>query len=257
MTTTRTTPSSPRAAARSGAQGFLLVEALATMAISTFLLVAMASVVSLTLRASQRAERTSQDVEETSRTLAALMRDIEQVEPVRWAGAGAGFVFEGTADSLSFARKAPLPDGSFESRFVSFRRAGLDLIAQERVLPPTATGPGDLGLVSLQDVLQKRYRVQFAYFSRLDAGQEALTDSWDNDSLLPVAVRISLFDRDGAVRGSVRIPILVDAEPGCAAPGKALCNFVPIDAAAKNDRTPPASDVDADDKLGWLRYLRQ
>lgn len=242
--------------ARSASGGFLLVEALATMAISAFLLVAMASVVSLMLRASERTQRTSQDIEETSRTLAMLMREIGQITPVRWAGPGAGFAFEGTSDRLSFARVMQMPDDYSEIRMVTLHSERGRLTQEERALTPTAGGLADLDPTLTQDVVQQRFSIRFAYFSRLDTGQEALTDTWGDSFLLPLAVRVSLIDRDGSSR-SVRVPILVDAEPGCAAPDKAVCSFVrgklPNEVLEPDEETP----IDPDDKLGWLRYLNR
>ena len=49
---------------------------------------------------------------------------------------------------------------------------------------------------------------------------------------------------------------MVDAEPGCAAPGKATCSFLVFETEDGKDLPTADAPVDPDDALGWLRYLR-
>lgn len=244
----------------SSTSGFLLVEALTAMAIGALLLVALGSLVSLVLRASDRTASASQEIEETSRIFSTLIDRIESITPQRWAGPSAGFVFEGTETALLFARFAKPSDTATGSRLVIIAGNGANLREEERPLPPDAS---DIATVTSRETdvvsasLQKGYTVRFAYFSRLRNGQEALTDRWSGRRAMPVAIRVTLTDRNGERRGSVRVPIRVDAEPGCAAPGQGICSLVP-DATSSAGNVPPAGGepIDPDESRGWERYVR-
>ncbi|TCP80122.1 hypothetical protein C8J31_11758 [Rhizobium sp. PP-CC-2G-626] len=239
--------------------GFLLVEALTAMAIGALLLVALGSLVSLVLRASDRTASTSQQIEETSRIFSTLIGRIETMTPQRWAGAGAGFVFEGTETALVFARFPKASEAGTGSRLVILTSDGPNLREEERSLPPNAT---DIKAVMDREtattaLLQQGYTVRFAYFSRLPNGKEALTDRWSGRRAMPVAIRIALADARGKLHGSVRVPIRVDAEPGCAAPGQGTCSLVPDDPSTPENASPAgAAPIDPDDGRGWERYVR-
>ena len=254
----RSSPSrQPRAVSTSG---FLLVEALTAMAIGAFLLVALGSLVSLVLRASDRTAATSQEIEEKSRIFSTLIDRIETITPQRWAGAGGGFVFEGTETTLLFARFAKSSDTGTGSRLVILASDGASLQEEERLLPPDAStiaAVTDRATDVVSARLQQGYTVRFAYFSRLPDGREALTDRWSGRRAMPVAIRVTLNDRGGKYQGSVRVPIRVDAEPGCAAPKQRICSLVP-DAASGAGNMPPAGGepIDPDESRGWERYVR-
>ena len=212
---------------RTGNAGFLLVEALAAMAIAALLLLALGSLVSLVLRAADRTAAAGTEVEEKARIRAALIARIEPITPHRWAGRGAGFVFEGSETTLTFARFRLRAGGFVESRLVRLVSEGHVLREEEQPLPPDAR---DIGMLAGGDgavVLQDRFVVRFAYFFRLADGTEALTDRWSATAAMPVAIRVTVADPDGTSRGNVRVAIRVNAEPGCAAPTEAICSLVP------------------------------
>jgi type II secretory pathway component PulJ len=240
---------------RQGNAGFLLVETLATMAISAFTLVALLSVASLAMRASQRENSRSQEIESATRVMSSLAREIEQIAPVRWAGAGGAFVFNGSDRSLSFSREAGMPNGGIGHQAVFLRADGNHLYQSEATLLPGNRNFGELVASDPQDLLQGRLQVRFAYFSRLDNGDEALTDTWAEAGQLPAAVRVSLASGDGVVFAARRVQIFVDAEPGCAAPG-AACSLAKQ--LRSEDEPEPSAEktVDADDQLGWERYAK-
>lgn len=237
---------------RAGSDGFLLVEVLATMTISAFLLAALISVVALMLRASDRVGRSSQEIEDTSRVMASLSREIEQIAPLRWAGRDAAFVFAGNSQSIVFAREARAADGAIENQVVFLQGDGDRLFRKQAPLLPGAQALADIAAGNAQQILPARLTVRFAYFARLDTGQEALTNTWGNPALLPVAVRVSLLDRAGVLKSATRVQIRVDAEPGCAAPGKGLCSFVKK-TGADEEQDDTGKPIDPDDAAGWLR----
>jgi hypothetical protein len=236
--------------------GYLLVEVLATMTVSAFILAALLSIVSFTLRTSAHVSRQTQDIENASRVMASLVREIQAIAPLRWAGQNAGFVFQGREQGLVFAREVVAPDGAVDDRAVLLQGDGKQLFRSEASLLPAYRSAAEIAAGEKQALLDTDFQVRFAYFARLEDGQEALTNTWDNPALLPVAIRVSITDSKGALIGSSRVQIRVDAEPGCAAPTKALCNFAAD--RKTDDGQPPETEtpVDADDSRGWERYAK-
>ncbi|MFB2553938.1 hypothetical protein [Ensifer soli] len=232
-----------------------MVEALATMTISAFLLVALASVVALVMRASYRSARLSETVEQSSRIVDALARDIGAAAPIRWAGGG--FVFTGSQTALTFARTLRQPDGASTIQLVSLAGKGNMTIETASGLPPDARGPTDITAEGQGIVFQQGRTIRFAYFSRLEDGREALTDTWTSPDAMPVAVRATVRDATGATLGTVRIPFRIDAEPGCAAPERGHCGLAPRVADDPGTEPVDQGPIDPDDALGWLRYGQQ
>lgn len=238
--------------------GFLLVEALTAMAIGALLLVGLGSLASLVLRASDRTSHGAQEIEESARIFAALVDRLQTITPQRWAGPEAGFVFEGTETGLFFARFHDGPERSRTSRLVILSGDGLALRQEERPLPPDAQNVSAVPALTGEAttaILQRGFAVRFAYFSRLADGTEVLTDRWSGRSAMPVAVRATLTDAEGTSRGSVRVPVRVDAEPGCAATEAVPCSLRPrADPGSASGDTD--TTIDPDDARGWERYGR-
>lgn len=237
-------------------EGYLLVEVLATMTISAFILAALFSAVSLTLHTAARVDRSGQSTENVSRVMAALSREIEEIAPLRWAGPNAGFVFEGAPDRLLFAREDRSSDEIDRERAVILQATGNQLLRSEAPLLPNYRTAADIAKAPAQDMLDGRFQVRFAFFSRLASGREALTDNWNNPALLPVAIRVSLSGNRGGPIASARVQVLVSAEPGCAAPARAACSLVVPATDGEDEQPEPGPKVDADDSLGWERYAQ-
>lgn len=238
--------------------GFLLAEALVTMAIGAFLLVALGSLVQIVIRADTRAAAVSGEIEANGRFLDAVARDLRGAGRVRWTGQGSGFVFSGGARRLAFALRDPAT-GSIE--FVTFEaQDGISnvLVRTAADLPPYTRGASELPAGSALPVYAGRFAVRFAYFSRMRSGQEVLTDDWGSSVDMPSAVRVALIDpATNRIAVSLRVPLKIDAEPGCAAPRRAVCSYVQSgEADALDEADLPREAVDANDPLGWLRYGR-
>ena len=89
------------------------------------------------------------------------------------------------------------------------------------------TGPGDLAFGPATIVYDGPMSFRFSYYDRLESGEEAVIDEWPSARRSPVAVRVAMIDpRTNAVTSSVRIPLWIDAEPGCAFPDEAYCSYV-------------------------------
>lgn len=226
-------------------EGFILAEALVSMAISAFVLVALISLVSMVTRASARLSAANLDVETQTRTLAILSNKLEEIAPLRWAGPGGALIFSGRPTSLTFARQPLSPTEPEE--FVTLTSIGMALSEERGPLPPDATA---LPIARSATPVQQRYAVRFAYFGRGDGETEVLVDRWEKADEMPVAIRVSLFTADGSPAGALRIPIRITGEIGCAKPGSCGNQQDDADTPAVADQT-----ADPEDTRGWLRYL--
>ncbi|WP_062010808.1 type II secretion system protein J [Aureimonas sp. AU4] len=246
----RRTPSRHR-----GRDGFLLAEALVTMAIGAFLLVAMVSLLHLAVRADARTQDLASRVEAQTRALEAIGRDLRPALRVRWSGPDAPFVFAGGPDTMWFAGR---DETSGEVRLVTLHAEPGRVLRTSAALPSIATSPDDLAGGSRSEIETGGDLVRFSYFQALPDGEDVLLDTWTSPLAMPSAVRIAILDiRTGEPRASLRIPLMIDAEPGCAAPSRAACSYREAgdaDVVAPTDLPPEA--VDAADPLGWARYAR-
>lgn len=220
-------------ARRRGRAGFLLVEALATMAIGAAILVGLASIVSLMLRTADGVAARAQDLEQTDRAVAALAREIQSLTRATWSGAGRrSFIFAGEPRRIMFARSARRAGDASSALVVAIQsvdadaRAGGRLLYAEAPLVPGAVSPDDLRFGPVRNLHEGSIAIRFAYFGRAgEAGGEVLVDAFPSGAKLPSAVRIGIVDpATGSLLRSLRVPILIEAEPGCAAPEMAFCS---------------------------------
>lgn len=230
-------------AERGARDGFLLVEVLATMTISAFLLAALFSIASFVIRASGRVESRTQTIENRSRIFASLSREIEQIAPLRWPGKGSGFVFLGTQGTLAFAsRKTSTDNGdSVQAVFLDVARSGLT--RRLAMVSPVATSFRELRIGPAEPVFGGRYSVAFAYYGRVEGNREALQDTWQDPSQLPAAIRVTLRDAHGSEE-TMRIQLRADAETGCAQSGDATCSLRPASSASE-ESAPQENDEGA------------
>jgi type II secretory pathway pseudopilin PulG len=203
--------------------GFLLVEVLATMTISALLLAALFSITSMTLRASARIERQTQQIEMRIRLLSALAREIQRAVPARWAGRNAGFIFMGDRQRVAFATELPSPGGATETVAV-FIDGAKAITRRVAIVDPAASSFAELAIGRPEPLSNGELRLAFAYFARLADGREALVETWPDARQYPVAVQVMLSDRAGE-RSTMRVRLNVDAEPGCDFPDSGRCSL--------------------------------
>lgn len=210
--------------------GFLLVEALVTLALSALLLVGLASVLGLLLRSGDRTADRAEAQEVSSRLFAALERDIAAAAPIRFAGRDARFVFGGGADRLVFAIA-----GEDAVRAVALeaepQAGGTRLLRAEAEIPPGATGLPDLAFADAAEVYSGPEVIAFRYAGRSGPGQaEFVADAWPSGQRHPDAVLVETRS------AGARIAFAITAEPACADP-EAPCTL----------RLPREEDEDAGD----------
>ncbi len=219
------TPVRPRRRpARDRRGGFLMVEALAVLAISAAILLALGSLTRLMLhQADALAERTAR-LERAEQGLSALARDIGRIARARWDGPERErFVFAGEPWRLLFALDRPAADGSAlrETVAVLLRSDGSGASGRvtraEAPLPPGLSGPDALAFGPERVLYEGPARIRFAYVAtRTDTTPELIVDAWPQLGPPPVAVRLGLADpASGEVASALRVPVRAEAEPGC------------------------------------------
>ncbi|WP_375454021.1 type II secretion system protein J [uncultured Methylobacterium sp.] len=242
------------ASARGPAAGFLLVEALATMAIGAVILVAVGSLLGLMSRQADLTAQRTERMDVAGHGLAAIARELGSAARARWAGPGPrGFVFVGLPDRVLFSLDRPEGDRLSRPMAILLQstetQAGGVVLRAEAALSPLDPGEGALDFGPPDRLYAGPALVRFAYVGAVGAGgPEVLLDAWPAGEALPVAVRVAFTDpASGDILSSLRVPLRIEAEAGCAAPRKAFCSR--IDArSVEGEGEPgagPAGDVAA------------
>lgn len=142
------------------------------------------------------------------------------------AQANRPFVFSGAPDRVLFALTPEQANGLRAPVLVAYQidEAGAVLRA-EGAIPANATGPRAVKLGPVARIDPGPERLRFAFVDRRPDGGEVILDAWSERLRMPAAVRIDRTDpRSGEVIGSIRLPLLLDGEPGCADPQKGFCS---------------------------------
>ncbi|MFK5600335.1 type II secretion system protein J [Methylobacterium sp. HMF5984] len=212
--------------------GFILAETLVALAISGAVLVGLYSLTNVVSRHARLIIGRVEASEADRRGLAALAREIELAQRLRWAGRPEArpFVFVGSADSLLFAADSPIGSAAAPSRIVQLQSAvtpdGGEVFRTEAALPPIAREIADLSPESSQLLHRGPSRLRFAYIVAATVKTpEIALDAWDLPDAMPVAVRLSLEDpKTGLITQSLRVALRIEAESGCAAPTEGFCS---------------------------------
>jgi hypothetical protein len=214
--------------------GFVLVEALATLALSAIVLAGAALLVSFLIRAADRTALAFEAVETTGRAVAALERDIRAAARVSLrVEEGRAMVFLGAPDQLMVVLDRTGRNGLVAPVVVRWRSevggAGRGrLVRTEVPLIPGQPVPGpEAGRPVVVDTGTEVIR--FAYFGTVPRQTgEVLTDGWSQPQQLPTAIRIGRADPGTLqVATSVRVPLRVGAEIACGNPAGGWCSLTP------------------------------
>ncbi|MDR4306878.1 hypothetical protein IHQ68_09635 [Chelatococcus sambhunathii] len=149
------------------------------------------------------------------------------------------FVFSGAPDRVTFALTPRQDSGLRAPVFVAYQiEASGAVLRAEAPLRLDAMGPAGVELGPVARIDPGPERLRFAYVQRDAAGNEAILDAWSDPMKMPAAVRIDRFDAaTGQAVGSLRVPLLIDAEPACAGQ-KGQCSRV--ESAAAGAQQPDA-----------------
>lgn len=218
--------------------GFLVVEALTTLALGALVIAGLSGVIVMMLRFSDRTAADLQRREVLGRAVEVMEREIRAMTRVRLAaGERSPFLFAGRSDRMLFTLERTDETGLSAPVAVAYRigtRDGVTRLARaEAPVPPAVASVDGLAFGKPGTLYAGDRGLSFAYFStQADGSGEVLVDDWKEPGRLPTAVRVAVTAPDGTVLESARVPLLVDAEPGCAAPGKGFCSLPGAEAKA-------------------------
>jgi hypothetical protein len=238
--------------------GFVLVEALATLAIGAMIIAALAALIVSVMRLADRTANGLETLETTGRALATVEREIRFAARARLAGdAKRSFIFAGSNDRILFTVDREEQDGLKRTYAVSYQSKTVDgvvrLFRAEAPVPPGLAALDAIEMPDPTELYAGPAGIRFSYFEpQADGSGEILTDRWDKEDKLPSAVRLALTVAEGgAVLDTLRVPLVVDGEPGCAAPQSAFCSHA--DSSGGDDSSgssqggtaPPAPEGEA------------
>ena len=203
--------------------GFLLTETLATFTISAFVLLGLVSASSVLLRSVDRSIAQVQDVDDLSRTLEAISRDVSGLTRARFDGVEPQpYVFRGGPNSLFFAHREIGLDGLPETHVISLREivvgTGTRLVRSDAILSARATSFDALHYGPPREFATGTARLRFSYVAPLqpDGTRAPQQKSWSSGRLLPVALLIEAVDpTSGTKLITYRVQIHADADIGC------------------------------------------
>jgi len=209
-----------RARRRAGGLGFTLLEALLGVALSGFVIYALAMIAGQWIPNWRRSFAEVQRTEMLSLGLERMTADLAAAEFVTPNAAAKDVWFEGRGLSVTFVRSALGPNAA--SRLEVIRLAetaderGFALVRSRAPFAPL--GPGrSLSAVNFSDsvvLVRAPFRVSFAY-----AGPDRVwRDAWVANPRLPTAVRITIRDAasEQVLAASTATLLRVDVPPECA-----------------------------------------
>ncbi|WP_187275360.1 prepilin-type cleavage/methylation domain-containing protein [Methylobacterium sp. WL6] len=214
------------------------------MAIGAIILVAIGSLLGLMSRQADRTAERTERLDVAGHALAALARDIGSIARARWAGPGQrNFVFAGLPDRMLFSLDRTDADRTPRSLAILLQgtetKDGSTVLRAEAPLSPLDREEAALDFAPAHTVYAGTALVRFAYVVAPGEGApELLVDVWPAAETLPIAVRVAFTDpASGEILSSLRVPLRIEAEPGCAAPRKAFCSR--IDPRSLEDQGEP------------------
>lgn len=216
------------------------------MAIGAIILVAVGSLLGLMSRQADRTAERAERLDVAGHALAALARDIGSIARARWAGPGPrNFVFAGRPDRMLFALDRTDADRTPRSLAILLQgtetKDGSAVLRAEAPLSPLDRDEAALDFAPPHTIYAGTAAIRFAYVVAPGAGApELVVDAWPASETLPIAVRVAFADpASGEILSSLRVPLRIEAEPGCAAPRKAFCSR--IDPRAGEGQGEPGS----------------
>ena len=176
--------------------GFSLIEAMATLALTATIIMALSSVAGQWLPNWRRGFVELQRADLLGVGLEQIVDDLSAAEYVTpWGGAPAP-LFEGDVSSVTFVRSAIGPDSYPHLEVVQLAEInearGLAMVRTRAPFAPTAPGaPAQtIGFANPVTLVRQPFRISFAY-----AGADRVwLPSWKGQAQLPEAVRITVRD---------------------------------------------------------------
>ena len=194
--------------------GYVLVEALATLAIAGLVIAVLAGLAGALLRAGHRGAELVEQHERVARSIDVVARDIDALVRARWAGEG-DFMFVGRADRLMFVRRNADQPGELVA--VAYQIADdTRLLRAEAAAPTGLTGLTQLRFGASRELVAPFGAWRLAYVEQRPTGDEAMLANWDPPDAVPAAIVIALMAKDGTALAVRRLPVRAEVEPACA-----------------------------------------
>ncbi len=200
-------------------RGFTLIEALVATALMGLLLAALAAITAQWLPNWNRGIARVQRTESVSVSLNRLTADIQAAEFVAPSRNARLPLFDGTETSIILLRSPLGPDARPGLEIVRIAQSrddrGLALVRSTMPFAPFESNAPLAGQLKFADpvvLLRAPYRVSFAY-----AGRDGLwKQTWQNESVLPAAVRVTVSDAATQQTLSISTTALIHVElPAC------------------------------------------
>lgn len=208
-------------ARRDRAGGFVLMEALAALALGAMVLMAVPLVAGLMLRNWQKTTLDSDRLETVAAGMSVLRRDVTAMRREFWGGRrGAPYAFSGGPESLAIVVGGDgVSPGPGRGMVVYSVRPDSGGSVLQRAAAPLAPDAGQFDLAALRDpvvLLRGPWRYQFQY-GKLEGPRLEWTATWALPNALPDAIRLDVLHQDTGMR--VLPPLILrpaaETEPGC------------------------------------------
>ncbi|MCT8974715.1 PulJ/GspJ family protein [Microbaculum marinisediminis] len=215
-----------------GRAGYVMIEALAALAISGLVLAAVPLASGILFRNWEKATSGSDTLDRLASGLSVVRRELSMMRRERFADRDAAgpYAFLATSDTIGFV----LPDasdGSEPGEFVVVIKVRPEANgnALVRGMAPFRPDMRNFNRLRLDDpvvLLSGPWKYRFQYAARRRDGLEWL-DEWLDEQDLPVAIRLDVVDYTSEQRviPPLVIPIRVDAEPGCVDERGGVCGI--------------------------------
>ena len=204
---------------RQSEAGFLLVDMLATLTISAFVLIGLTAIGAVLLRTADRSVARIAATDDLGRTLISLAQSIRSVERARFAGVEPqSFLFNGDSRRLMFALPDQTPGKPPITHVVALRsEADGRLLRADAVLPASAGALGDLQFSAPHLTYAGPVRIRFGYAGpRAAVGPAPRLSVWPVGPTMPASVSIEAVDpATDHVIASVQVSLVANAEAGC------------------------------------------
>lgn len=212
---------------REGDGGFVLVEAIAVLALSGLVLLTLLIASGLVARNSAAVANRANEMESLNTGLATFERDLAGAQPLASAGADSPILFEAGPSSVGFVAPADVGGGQQLVRIEAKPMGGQGaLVRSSAPLQPQTGGFAGAGLGHPVVLLSGPWTYRLSYGKAGD-GPIAWTDGWSDTKQLPDAVQLEILDAGGARTVSPQIVALhiqsqgrcdPSADPNCKAP---------------------------------------
>jgi general secretion pathway protein J len=214
-----------RATGESPLAGFSLIEAMAALALTATIIMALGSVARQWLPNWARSFVRLQDTDLLGAGVERIAADVSAAEFVTRSGGAITPLFDGDALSVTFVRSATGPNTYPHLEYVRLAEAkddrGFSLVRTRAPFTPLDANGSDQPVVFKDPVVLVRapFRISFAYAA---ADDRVWLEEWKNHEMLPDAVRITV--RDGTNR---LLPASTAVRMRVSAPGVAQATAEP------------------------------